>query len=120
VREPERELVDPGGPDDDEGDDPFGDEEDVLASPAAAAPSRPAARPEGSNSLGGNKCSIDGCPATLTAGQVAMSTQKFGKPLCPIHQREAVPVGAAAAPSGNGAGRRPAGKGASSGGDTLL
>lgn len=104
VREPERDFGDPGGPEDEDDEDPFADED----APVAAAPSRPAAaQPARANApaapASGEKtrCSVEGCPATLLPGQVTMSMAKFGRPLCPIHQKEA---GKEGAPSMAGAG----------------
>jgi hypothetical protein len=117
VPEPERDYGDPAGDGEDE-EDPFAD--DGAATPPAprAAAGRPAptanrvAEDSGQdpapapkpNPLAGNRCSVDGCSNVLTASQMTMSTNKFGRPLCLLHQREAQPVGAAA---GGGA-RRPA------------
>ncbi|MDX1932060.1 MAG: hypothetical protein SFU56_05600 [Capsulimonadales bacterium] len=120
VREPERDLPDPGGEDEDE-EDPFGDEETPLPAPstrrpavseAAAAPNRPEPRPETRpepaegapdkerNSL--PRCSVEGCSNVLTSGQFTMSQQKFGRPICLMHQRDPAVVGAT-----NGARRNP-------------
>ena len=117
VREPERPDIDPAGPGEDD-EDPFADEDAPVSAPAArvAPPVRaatppadapangdaPAPRP---NPLGGNKCSVDGCPNVLSAGQMTMSEKKFGRAICLIHQKEATPLAGGA----NGAGRAPAG-----------
>jgi hypothetical protein len=117
VREPERDTFDPGGGDEDDGDDPFADDE-MDAAPLAAVPAP--ARPEKVNALAGNKCSVDGCSNVLTASQMTMSMNKFGKALCLLHQRDAVPAGAAPAVNGNGSGRRTPAKAAPSGTESLL
>ena len=126
VREPERDHFDPGGPEPDDNDDnPFDDDEmEMEAAPRAEAnaPAAPA-RPEKVNALAGNNCSVDGCPNVLSAGQMTMSMAKFGKPLCLLHQKDAVPAGAASGGgngNGSGGGRRPAAKAASGGTDSLL
>lgn len=115
VKEPERDLPDPGGPDD-EDEDPFAEDDEPIAAPAAARPTAPPARAAAARAnsgaspaagsgeaITGNRCSVDGCPATLTQGQITMSMNKFGKPLCPLHQRDATPVAAGA---GTGGGSR--------------
>lgn len=77
--------------------------------PPAAAPTpgpaqqRPQTAPAHGNGSAGvpnrlPECSEPGCGKPLTSGQVMMSTNKFGRPLCPNHQRNAVPVGSAAQP----------------------
>ena len=126
VREPERDHFDPGGSEpDDDTDNPFDDSEmEMDAAPRAEmnAPATPA-RPEKVNVLAGNNCSVDGCSHVLTASQMTMSMNKFGKALCLIHQKDAVPIGAGVGGSngnGNGGGRRPAAKAASGGTDSLL
>ena len=98
VREPEPDYSDPGGADEPENpDDPFED----AAPPQAAAP-RPAEPAllgnEGKpNPLAGSPtCTAPGCTMRLTPGQVTLSTQKFGKPLCVMHQRDAAGAGASA------------------------
>jgi hypothetical protein len=55
---------------------------------------------EGDAAMAGNRvrgdeesprvCNTDGCGAVLTKGQYDVSTQRFGKPLCPTHQKAAV------------------------------
>jgi hypothetical protein len=120
VREPERAPFDPGGLDEDDGDDPFADDE-LEAAPQAEAAAAPA-RQEKPNPLAGNNCSVDGCSNVLTASQMTMSMNKFGKALCLLHQKDAVPV-AAGASSGNGGGsgaRRTPAKAAPSGTESLL
>ncbi len=119
VREPERDTFDPGGMDEDDGDDPFAEDDDLEAAPGAEAPA-PAvpARPEKVNALAGNNCSVDGCPNVLTTSQMTMSMNKFGKALCLLHQKDAAPAGAGAASGGGG--RRTAAKAATSGTDSLL
>jgi len=128
VREPERDDFDPGGAEelDDDGD-PFGDEDDLSMPAPAPAPraARPTEAPaaeavapvcsrEGTSPIAGNRCSVDGCTNVLTAGQLTMSNNKFGRPLCILHQRDAAPAGApapaAAAPAAAGGARRPAPK----------
>jgi hypothetical protein len=52
---------------------------------------------EGDAAMAGNRvrgdeesprvCNTDGCGAVLTKGQYDVSTQRFGKPLCPTHQK---------------------------------
>lgn len=95
-----------------------GDDEDPFADGAESPSARPAAPPvraaaaranassvaaagDGSEAssatITGNRCSSDGCPAVLTQGQLNMSINKFGKALCPLHQREATPVANAGA-----------------------
>jgi hypothetical protein len=120
VREPEREAFDPGDTDEDEGDDPFADDDLELAPASRAETATPVVptRPEKVNALAGNNCSIDGCSNVLTPSQMTMSMNKFGKALCLLHQREAVPTGAAAG-SSNGNGRRTPAK-ATSPTDSLL
>jgi hypothetical protein len=119
VREPEPAPFDPGGPDEDDGDDPFADDDELDAAPRAEAPTPAApARPEKVNALAGNNCSVDGCPNVLTASQMTMSMNKFGKALCLLHQRDAVP--AAAPAGGSGGGRRTPAKAAPSGTESLL
>lgn len=87
-------------------EDPFtetGEPARPAAPPARAAAARAAAPSagsvnapdEGGVALTGNRCSVEGCPAVLTQGQLNMSTNKFGKALCPLHQREATPVAGA-------------------------
>ncbi|MBC8143896.1 MAG: hypothetical protein H7Y38_20885 [Armatimonadetes bacterium] len=107
VREPEPDYSDPGGSDEpDSPDDPFG--EDVSAMPAPSLrDSEPQSLPpvqlgsDKPNPLAGNPtCSSPGCTMKLTPGQVTLSVNKFGKPLCVIHQKEAVPVGAGASANG--------------------
>lgn len=99
VKEPD--YADPGGDDEPDGpDDLFADD---FAAPRDAAP-RPSAPmnlppvPLGSdkpNPLANSPaCSSTGCTMKLTQGQVTLSMQKFGRPLCGIHQREAASVGA--------------------------
>ena len=119
VREPERENPDPGGPEDLD-DDPFA-EDSLMAEPPAAAPRAAAGRrtaaasaeaeeeadaPPKPNPLGANKCSVDGCSNVLTPGQLTMSMNKFGRPICLLHQKDASV--AAATPAGGAARRTPA------------
>jgi hypothetical protein len=108
VREPEPTTFDPGE-DDDEESDPFAEEEPVPAPKTAARPSASAAA-DGQVS---NHCSVEGCSAVLNPAQLTMSINKFGKPLCPTHQREATPVAAGAGAS-SGGGRRKASAGTES------
>lgn len=99
--------------DDEDDEDPFADLDDpaparpIAAPPAvrtaAAARAAVAAQQNdsGENVLTSNRCSEDGCPVMLTPGQVKLSTAKFGRPLCPRHQKDAVPVaGGAGRPAG--------------------
>ena len=88
VREPERSAVDPGGPDEDQ-EDPFLDGEEPAPVPAPAKP----------NPLGANRCSVEGCSNVLTTGQMTLAINKYGRPLCLIHQKESVPI---AGSPGNG------------------
>jgi hypothetical protein len=122
VKEPERDLVDPGGDFDDE-EDPFENEEVALPvrPPVAARPNggerRPippetlktaANRPAPSeepvekekNSL--PRCTVEGCANVLTQGQMSMSQQKFGRAICLMHQRDPAITGTT-----NGARRNP-------------
>jgi hypothetical protein len=99
-------------------ENPFADEEEVLAAPAPAkpAPARAEAKADGNESTNGaalNRCSVDGCTNVLTASQLTMSMNKFGKAVCLIHQRDMTP----AAGAGSGGNRRANPKAA---GDTLL
>lgn len=112
VREPEPDDL-PLPDEDDEGDDPFADEEEPAPRTAAARPTaaRPAAAPAEAT---GNQCSAEGCNALLTPAQLTMSINKFGKPLCLAHQKESVPAAAAAGAPAGRRNTRP------SGGDTLL
>jgi hypothetical protein len=71
------------------------------------------------NPLAGNNCSVDGCSNVLTASQMTMSMNKFGKPLCLLHQRDAAPVGGAVG-NNSGSGRRTPAKSAPSGTESLL
>ncbi len=110
VREPEPDYSDPGGSDEpDSPDDPFGED----APPLSATPTpnlrdnEPVSLPpvqlgsDKPNPLAGNPtCSSPGCTMKLTPGQVTLSVNKFGKPLCVMHQRDAVPLGAGASASG--------------------
>lgn len=111
VREPEPDDM-PMPDDEDDDVDPFADEEEPA--PRTAAPRPTAARPTSAPAeAASNQCSAEGCNALLTPAQLTMSINKFGKPLCLAHQKEVVPAGAGAAPSGRRNAR-------SSGGDTLL
>lgn len=108
VREPEVEYADPGGDDDlpdglADGEDPFGDDEPTTPAPAKAAPARPLARAtaNGVNGTNGaaeeapsNRCMVDGCTNVLTASQLTMSVNKYGKPVCLVHQRDMAPADA--------------------------
>jgi len=97
VREPERDNLDPGGPEEVDGD-PFADDEETLAPPAPAkpAPMRAEAKTEDENAAGPlNRCSVAGCTNVLTASQMTMSMNKFGKAVCLIHQRDMAPAAAA-------------------------
>lgn len=94
VREPERPAMDPSGEDDDE--DPFGEEPVDGEAPANGTAPTPK-----ENLLAGNRCSVDGCSNVLTAGQMTMAMNKFGRPLCLLHQKDAQPVAGAGA-SANG------------------
>ena len=87
VREPEAEYADPGGDDEDmDGEDPFGEE------PTPAAPARPLARAAANvEEASSNRCSVSGCNNVLTASQLTMSNNKYGKPICLIHQRDMAP-----------------------------
>jgi 16S rRNA (adenine1518-N6/adenine1519-N6)-dimethyltransferase len=102
---------------DEDDEDPFADGDDAPAAPArpaapvparAATPRQAAASAVNENGdavLSTNKCSEDGCPMTLTPSQVNMSMTKFGRALCPRHQKDATPVaggGGAAAPARRG------------------
>jgi hypothetical protein len=111
VREPEPDTFDPGG-DDDEETDPFAEDEPTPApaTKAAARAAVPAAEAQTSN-----HCSVEGCSAVLNPAQLTMSLNKFGKPLCLTHQREAAPVAAGAGAASAGGRRK-----ASAGTDTLL
>jgi hypothetical protein len=62
---------------------------------AAAARAAVAAQQNesGETVLTANRCSEEGCPVMLTPGQVKLSTGKFGRSLCPRHQRDAAPAG---------------------------
>jgi hypothetical protein len=115
VRERERDTFDPGG-EDEVDEDPFADEDGapVATAPAKPAPARAEAKADGGENAGAalNRCSVDGCTNVLTASQMTMSMNKFGKPVCLIHQRDMAP----AAPA-TGGGRRANPK---AGGDTLL
>ena len=95
------------GPDED--DDPFAELEEpaparAVTPPARAAAARAAAvkNEEGEAVLTTDKCSVEGCPVTLTPSQLTMSMTKFGQALCPRHQRDATPItgGGAAAKRG--------------------
>ena len=100
-RVPEPDYTDPGGEDEPESpDDLFADD---FAAPrdAAPRPSAPINMPP--VQLGSDKpnplanspvCSSLGCTMKLTPGQMTLSMQKFGKPLCVIHQKDVAPVGA--------------------------
>lgn len=131
VREPEQDFADPGG-DDDSDEDPFADEEDApltaapMAKPAGRAASAAAPAPpmddEDDAPIAppptGNKCAAEGCGATMPPAMVAMTTAKFGRPLCPVHQKEAVPIiGGNMAVGANPRPRAKVGAGASSGGN---
>ena len=105
MREPEPDYADPGGndePDDPDADDPFAEEEPApRASVLPPVPDRPMPPvmlgSDKPNPLANNPaCSVLGCTMKLTPGQVTLSTQKFGKPLCLIHQKD----GAAGANAG--------------------
>ena len=103
VREPEPDYTDPGGADEpDNPDDPFLDD---AAPPTPSAPraAEPANMPpvllggDRPNPLAGSPvCSSPGCTMKLTPGQVTLSLQKFGKPLCVIHQKDAAATNASA------------------------
>ena len=110
VREPERDLPDPGGEGDD--DEPFEDD-DMMAAPAPRPAAPPAPRSATDAAEAGRapvekeknllpRCSVEGCANVLTENQNKMSLQKFGRPICLLHQRDAAVTGGA-----NGA-RRPA------------
>ena len=106
VREPEPDYSDPGGSDepDSPDEDPFDDDEPPVraAAPLPARPAEPTNLPpvplgggDKPNPLGANPmCSAPGCSMRLTPGQVTLSTQKFGKPLCVLHQKDAAGGGA--------------------------
>jgi hypothetical protein len=115
VREPERENIDPAGPDDVD-EDPFGEEDEAPAVPVPAklAPARAEAKSDSGENAGGalNRCSVEGCSNVLTASQMTMSTNKFGKAVCLLHQRDMAPTAAA-----TGGSRRANPK---QGGETLL
>ncbi|GEM_PF-2136538 len=132
VREPERDLPDPGGPDEDD-EDPFADDDFAEPAPPPAPPARrtpepasarreaPARQSDGDsggdndeapakpNVLAGNNCSVEGCTNVLTAPQMTMSMNKFGKAICILHQKDPAVTGAA---SGGGGSRRPANRAA--------
>jgi hypothetical protein len=95
-RVPEPDYTDPGGDDEPEGpDDLFTDDFPALvdAAPRPAAPVNLPPVQLGSdkpNPLANNPvCSSPGCTMKLTPGQMTLSMQKYGKPLCVLHQREA-------------------------------
>lgn len=78
----------------------------------AMAPSpqqRPIASPSGGGgggiALTQTRCSVENCPAILTQSQLNLSTTKYGKPLCPLHQRDSRPL-PAREPLDDGAPRR--------------
>jgi hypothetical protein len=116
VREPERVDQDPGGPDDDLDDFEASDQpdgEDVPAhGPSAQASTGPAAlkapaRPEsGTSPLAGNRCSVDGCSNVMTSSQMTITQNRFGRPLCLLHQRDATPLAASSASVGAAPARR--------------
>jgi hypothetical protein len=81
VREPERPSFDPGGSDED-------DEEFLLEDGSEAGEGTSSETPK-ANPLAGNRCSIEGCSHVLTAGQMTMSLNKYGQPLCLLHQKDA-------------------------------
>lgn len=137
VREPEQDYGDPGG-DDEEDEDPFADEDEAPAKPApvsarangASQPGRPAQKAaplvdEDGDDDGGpiapppatNKCSAEGCNTTLPPAVISMSTAKYGRPLCVVHQKEATPIIGGNVSVGAGAARPRAKAGAASGGD---
>jgi hypothetical protein len=94
VREPERDMTDPGGNEEDE-EDPFLEPE-AVGGDSRATRTAPTITPpppaEKTNALAGNRCTVEGCPNVLTAGQMTMSINKFGRPLCLLHQKDAQPV----------------------------
>lgn len=51
------------------------------------------------NPAAGTACVFEGCGIALTGGQIQMSVKKFGRALCPAHQRVAPPVQESAAPA---------------------
>ncbi len=86
-------------PEPDEDDDPFAELDEPAPARSAAPPARAAAaraaavkNEEGEAVLTTDKCSEEGCPVTLTPSQVTMSMTKFGRALCPRHQRDATPA----------------------------
>ncbi|GAB4462250.1 MAG: hypothetical protein OHK0029_28770 [Armatimonadaceae bacterium] len=97
VREPEPENA-PEPFEDEDDEDPFL-EDDAEPTPASRAARTPAAA---SAEEGENRCSIEGCPNVLTPAQMTMSQNRYGRPLCPQHQREATPVVASGAGAGSG------------------
>lgn len=114
VREPEREYDEPGEEDDDK--DPFEDEEESSAPPPARGaapqaatrptPPKPApaneaddveaktAKPAPTTALGAKRCTVPGCTTDLTPGQITMSLRKYGRLVCPAHQKDVAPLDA--------------------------
>ncbi len=86
----------------DEDEDPFADlSEPAPARPSVAPPVRAAAaraaaasvqNESGEAVLTTNRCSEEGCPVTLTSSQLNLSVAKFGRALCPRHQKDATPT----------------------------
>ena len=100
-----------GGPARADEDDPFADLDGAAparptAPPVRAAAARAAAASQqneaGEPVLTTNRCSEEGCPVTLTPSQLNLSVAKFGRALCPRHQKDATPLAAA----GGGAPKR--------------
>jgi hypothetical protein len=98
VREPE--VEEPLPIDDDEESDPFFDEAEEPT-PMKNRMGRTNGAKE-SVAKAENQCSVEGCSATLNAAQLTMSQNKFGKALCPTHQKEATAVPSGARRNGRG------------------
>ena len=123
VREPERDFGDPGGTDEDD-EDPFFEEDDApaltaSAQPAALAPDNHDDEDDGGPIVPrtGNRCAAEGCEAKMPPAMVAMTAAKFGKPLCPVHQKGATPLIGGSVSVGTSARPRAKAGAASGGGD---
>lgn len=95
-RVPEPDYTDPGGDDEPEGPDDLFADDFPAPMDAAPRPSAPVNLPpvqlgsDKPNPLANNPvCSSPGCTMKLTPGQMTLSMQKFGKPLCVLHQKDA-------------------------------
>jgi hypothetical protein len=92
----------PAAPPDEDDEDPFAalsepaPARNVAPPPVRAAAARAAAanvqNESGENVLTTNRCSEESCPVTLTPSQLNLSVAKFGRALCPRHQKDATPT----------------------------